>query len=281
MTDIRAWSPQVGEIQSLHRHRFAEQALYALAIPGDPIPKGRPRRGRNGVWYAPVKTERARDRLRDGLRASGAQLQHGPLALSVDLARSTHRRADVDNLLALVMDACRGYVWRRHDDVAEVVATRRVDRDDPRTTLAVSPSTATFRGHDLPRIASVHELMHRAEALWTASIPGNPTPKLPPESGSKIHTPAATHDAERRLAFLMQDAPVFDGPVALSVEFHRSEGPMVGDLADLLKLVMDAGNRLQGGLWADDCQVERLYVAQRVGAAQPRTVLAVGPAEQF
>jgi len=95
--------------------------LYRATIPGEPVPKGRPRLGRNGRTYTPAKTikweKEAAWALRENVPASGLDQ---PLELHVDVycsrpkSHSRKRRAareakstkpDGDNFLKAVCDA--------------------------------------------------------------------------------------------------------------------------------------------------------------------------------
>ena len=79
--------------------------LLALSWPGDPIPKGRPRHGRNGHAFTPARTRDAEDALRAAVNATAPpEPWAGPVRLDLVFHCRTRRRTDGDNLAKLVTD---------------------------------------------------------------------------------------------------------------------------------------------------------------------------------
>ncbi|MDE2097999.1 MAG: RusA family crossover junction endodeoxyribonuclease [Patescibacteria group bacterium] len=98
--------------------------LCRAIIPGQPVPKGRPRVLRNGHTYTPRKTAEAEQTLRMEIRVqAGRPLQPSLAAVEIeaDFYLRGFPRVDVDNLGKLVMDALNGMAFR---DDAQVWATR-------------------------------------------------------------------------------------------------------------------------------------------------------------
>jgi len=124
-------------------------------IPGEPIPKARPRaaRGKSGgiFFYSPKSTvdaERAVGELfRHQLRRKGLELPlTGPLALVVFFYRRTLGRVDDDNLRKLVMDsATRAGVWEDDSQVTAGAVLLELDREHPRTLVALCPHDSSMR----------------------------------------------------------------------------------------------------------------------------------------
>lgn len=88
-------------------------ALLDLVVPGDPIAKGRPRVGRNGIVYTPRRTQLEERRI-----AVLAAEQYGELApvgvacgIAVEFHCATLRRTDGDNMLKLVTDALNKVIY--------------------------------------------------------------------------------------------------------------------------------------------------------------------------
>jgi crossover junction endodeoxyribonuclease RusA len=112
-----------------------------LNIPGDPIAKGRPRAGKNGVIYTPRRTKDAEKVIKD-MAATGmdgdAPLE-GPLGIEVHFYCATKRRTDGDNLLKLVTDALNKVVYADDSQIVEYHATvqRGVGVDRARTAISV------------------------------------------------------------------------------------------------------------------------------------------------
>ena len=92
---------------------------YAIDIPGDPIPKARPR-VYHGHGITPKRTLDAEKRVRDAFRARypDSTPNDGPVEISAVFYMPKRGRLDLDNLLKLVMDALNGLAYR---DDAQVV----------------------------------------------------------------------------------------------------------------------------------------------------------------
>lgn len=122
--------------------------LLDITIPGDPIPKGRPRSGK-GRTYTPKRTRDAEASIIELVDASGfatAMPYDGPVSLSVTFWCATRRRTDGDNLMKLVTDA----IQRGRREVGGVIMDdsqieewycrvhRGVKGEEPRTYVTVS-----------------------------------------------------------------------------------------------------------------------------------------------
>ncbi len=115
----------------------------SLVVPGDPVPKGRPKariQGKRASLYTPKRT-------RDAEKAFAQYVRDRRLAPSepldlkfyvhIEFFTKTARRNDVDNLAKLVLDSCNGVIWT--DDYLVEQLTLRVHRRDtqPRTQLSI------------------------------------------------------------------------------------------------------------------------------------------------
>lgn len=118
--------------------------LLTITIPGDPIPKGRPRAGR-GHHYTPARTRTAEDALRSACGIFTEEPYAGDVGIDLVFYCATRRRTDGDNLTKLVTDALqRG---KREDggvilDDAQILewhirVHRRVEGEEPRTEIRV------------------------------------------------------------------------------------------------------------------------------------------------
>jgi Holliday junction resolvase RusA-like endonuclease len=112
---------------------------------------------------------------------------------------------------------------------------------------------------------------------------GRPVPKargraqLNPRTGKQyVFTPKTTRLAERDLAWCFRAVigtrVPFDDTVALVAAFFVASR-VHGDLDNLSKLVMDAGNRAR--VWRDDKLVIAKFTSIELDAEYPRTVVAV------
>jgi Holliday junction resolvase RusA-like endonuclease len=83
--------------------------LLNITVPGDPVPKGRPRAG-GGRIYTPARTVAAEANVRAiALHAYRGEPWTGPVGIDVTFYFATRRRTDGDNTLKLITDAlqCR------------------------------------------------------------------------------------------------------------------------------------------------------------------------------
>ena len=100
---------------------------YSFEMPGDPVPKGRPRIGKGGHAFTPQRTRDAEAAF--GWAAKAAALLGplaGPLRVEVTFALENRRRVDLDNLAKLALDALNGLWWADDSQIAELRATKRV-----------------------------------------------------------------------------------------------------------------------------------------------------------
>jgi crossover junction endodeoxyribonuclease RusA len=75
-----------------------------LEIPGRPVPKGRPRRGRNGRWYTPTATIQYEDFVAWMARASGDRYGDRDVTVRIELRTSSRLRGDLDNYAKGILD---------------------------------------------------------------------------------------------------------------------------------------------------------------------------------
>ena len=81
---------------------------FTFEVPGPPIPKQRPRRGKQGQWYTPKRTKDYEQQVAWEARAAGIKLDPDACyKLTLDLYLSTKKR-DHDNILKSVMDGLDG-----------------------------------------------------------------------------------------------------------------------------------------------------------------------------
>lgn len=123
--------------------------MIAFTIPGQPVPKGRPkfaRRGAHVVAYTPAKTASYENlvKLAATTAMCGVQPTARPVALQVTLnlqvpaSWSNKRRAaavagticatkkpDADNVLKGIKDGCNGIVWADDAQVVRIMIEKR------------------------------------------------------------------------------------------------------------------------------------------------------------
>lgn len=112
--------------------------LLNITVPGDPIPKGRPRSTSSGVTYTPPRTRAAEKVLAQVVGAAyRSEPTAAPVGVAVEFYCATRRRTDGDNLLKLVTDACNGLVYVDDSQITEWFARvhRGVGQDQARTEI--------------------------------------------------------------------------------------------------------------------------------------------------
>ncbi|MBT1171717.1 RusA family crossover junction endodeoxyribonuclease [Bifidobacterium sp. SO4] len=100
---------------------------FTLLLPGDPVPKGRPRVYR-GHAVTPKRTVQAENRLEAEFRRKYPQTApyQCPVRLDAEFWMSHKGRPDLDNLLKLVLDGLNGVAYLDDKQVVETHAFKRV-----------------------------------------------------------------------------------------------------------------------------------------------------------
>lgn len=118
--------------------------LISLRVAGEPVPKARPRHGKNGRVYTPDKTLAAEEAIGWRVRECYIGLVPTDRPVGIDLVfacrgsrAKRNGRADLDNLVKLVKDALNGLVWLDDSQVENLHARLRRQSDDPGTTIEV------------------------------------------------------------------------------------------------------------------------------------------------
>lgn len=117
--------------------------LCRVVVPGEPVPKGRPR-----VWKGrartPLRTVEAE--LRFGWRVKAAcvgldlpsdRLFRVELVFRSTWPRGSSRGCDIDNATKLALDALNGVVWRDDHQVIELVAQMERGAATPETVISI------------------------------------------------------------------------------------------------------------------------------------------------
>ena len=110
---------------------------FDLTIPGNPIPKGRPRVTERGT-FTPTRTSEYEALVRGYV----ALAWHGDpltvaLALTLRFYRATAHKCDLDNLVKSISDAIQGVVFEDDAQVWVLHAAKGIDRDNPRVEILV------------------------------------------------------------------------------------------------------------------------------------------------
>lgn len=112
--------------------------LRGAIVEGEPKSQGRPlfNRASGRAYKAKADKDAEADTARQ-LRGMYGDPQVGNLAMAVIFYRSSLRRCDLDNLIKHVWDAGNRVLWVDDEQLTAVVALLELDRDHPRTVVAV------------------------------------------------------------------------------------------------------------------------------------------------
>ncbi len=118
--------------------------LYTITIPGEPVPKKRPRfDGRRA--FTTRDDHNAEAHTGWHLAQAIPQPLTGNLAVACVFYRSTRRPVDADNLIKHVMDAGNGIAWHDDSQCTAEFGVIELDRTNPRTTILIAHHNSTLK----------------------------------------------------------------------------------------------------------------------------------------
>lgn len=116
--------------------------MAAFTIPGQPLPKERPRFSR-GHSYTSKATRDAEARVASSFTEQ-ASVTHpivepltGPIRFVARFYRKNNVTADLDNCLKLCSDSLNGLAYVDDRQIKSIRADMHVDRDNPRTEIEI------------------------------------------------------------------------------------------------------------------------------------------------
>jgi Holliday junction resolvase RusA-like endonuclease len=110
-----------------------------FTVEGEPVPKARPRLGRNGNTFTPEATKRGEAHVQECCFVANPKLRpvEGNIKLVAVFYCGALGRSDLDNLLKLQLDALNGVVWLDDRQVTEIQARLATFQPDPRSEIEV------------------------------------------------------------------------------------------------------------------------------------------------
>lgn len=114
--------------------------MLSFSVPGDAVPKGRPRFGKGRI-YTPPRTAAFERKVALYAKKAKATIHAGPLSLTIQFFLSTHRVVDLDNLLKACMDALNGVVWIDDSQIEHFTVTKYVGQGAGQSKIWVSAFT--------------------------------------------------------------------------------------------------------------------------------------------
>jgi crossover junction endodeoxyribonuclease RusA len=110
--------------------------VHRFVIPGNPIPKERPRVVK-GHTYTPKRTLDAERVVQFYAKRARVPCLAGLVRLTVSFYRDSAHACDLDNLVKLVSDALNGIAWKDDRQVVVLSALKAIDRENPRTEVQI------------------------------------------------------------------------------------------------------------------------------------------------
>ena len=101
-----------------------------FTIPGRPVPKQRPRLGKNGIVYTPKNCREYEKRVAAAAYTVFRRPYAGPVALEVNLFLAS-RPGDLDNYVKAVSDGMNGIAYQDDRQVVELKAKLTVRKGIP------------------------------------------------------------------------------------------------------------------------------------------------------
>jgi len=120
--------------------------VVTFTVPGDPVPKGRPRIGKNGNVYTPARTAEYEDEVGNAWVGEGPRPPQfaGGVRVFVRVKERVHA-ADLDNYVKVVLDALNGLAWADDKQVEVIHAT--IERCHPHPCIEVEIRERPFDAH--------------------------------------------------------------------------------------------------------------------------------------
>ncbi|WP_027717467.1 RusA family crossover junction endodeoxyribonuclease [Desulfovirgula thermocuniculi] len=111
--------------------------MPTLTVPGRPVPKARPRVGKNGAVYIPRRCRDYEAKVAALARKAFRAPYEGPVALSVKVYLAGPG-GDLDNYVKSIADALNGVAWRDDGQVVRIKAEKRAaPRSEERAEITV------------------------------------------------------------------------------------------------------------------------------------------------
>lgn len=113
------------------------RCVVRAVIKGQPPSKARPRFNGKGFCYSSSKQRAAEKHLKEILGRFVIEPYTGMMAVGATFYRDSAHRVDVDNMVKHVFDSANKVVFVDDAQVTCLVATVKVDRENPRTELVI------------------------------------------------------------------------------------------------------------------------------------------------
>ena len=125
--------------------------MITFTIPGQPVPKGRPRGAlpRKGDllpgddpkairFYTPARTKIYERKVGVCAKQAGVRPTDNEVAVSAKFYLKDRRKVDVDNLMKAVLDGLNRVAYADDKQVWAIQALRRIDPENPRAEVTIT-----------------------------------------------------------------------------------------------------------------------------------------------
>lgn len=114
--------------------------MTTFTLLGRPVPKARPRIGKNGRVYTPSATKEAESMIGWFWRVAGGTMVDGDVKAVLEFHCPDRRKVDVDNLTKTVLDALNGLAYRDDAQITRLEVDKHLGCDRPRTVVSITPA---------------------------------------------------------------------------------------------------------------------------------------------
>ena len=111
--------------------------MTTFTVPGQPIPKGRPRFVKGRV-YTPQKTAIYEAKVAKWAKVAGVKkIEKGDVSIALDVYYKNKSHGDLDNVVKSVMDGLNKVAWADDKQVCHIDAWRSYDKGNPRVEVDI------------------------------------------------------------------------------------------------------------------------------------------------
>lgn len=132
-----------------------------FTIPGNPVPKGRPRHTKSGHTYTPKRTREYEDEVGNAWTGKGPRPPQFPAGVRVFIqVRERVYASDLDNYVKIVLDGLNGIAWADDKQVEVIHATIERKHPSPGITVEIRERPWDARAELLETAARVISFGH-------------------------------------------------------------------------------------------------------------------------
>ena len=109
-----------------------------FCVAGPPVPKGRPRLGRGGHVFTPLRTTEYEELVKaTALEARPSCWERsGRFDVTIELKLKINR-GDIDNYIKAILDGCNGIAWVDDCQVVRILAEKKLDKKQPEAKILI------------------------------------------------------------------------------------------------------------------------------------------------